>query len=131
MFASSILFVALMSPMAEASVRIGGSSLRINGEVVQSREYSGQCPLALKFTWGVVASSPTVVTYTFSRSDGGHSSTPQTIDLSQPNRSVPIYNDWRLGAKTSQFGDYSGWVQINIMSPNPVSQRIPFIIHCY
>ncbi len=128
---SSVLFVALMSPMAGASVRVGGFSLRINGDVAQNREYSGPCPVDLKFTWGVIASSPTAVTYTFSRSDGGHSSAPQTIDLSQPNRSVPIYDEWHLGAKTSQFGDYRGWVQINIMSPNPVSQRIPFIIHCY
>jgi len=70
------------------------------------------------------------MTYTFSRSDGGHSSMTQTVDLSQPNRSTPIYDVWHLGANKPQFANYRGWVQINIMSPNPVSQKIPFLIHC-
>ncbi len=129
-FASSVLFVPLMSQPAQAGVRIGGSSLRANGQVAQNYEYSGPCPVDLKFGWGVIASSPTAMTYTFSRNDGGHSSTPQRTDLPQPNRSTPIYDEWHLGANRPQFANYRGWVQINIMSPNPVSQKIPFTIHC-
>jgi len=129
-FASSALFVPLMSQSAQAGVRIGGSSLRANGQVAQNYEYTGPCPVYLKFGWGVIASSPMAMTYTFSRSDGGHSSTAQTVDLSQPNRSMPIYDEWHLGANRPQFANYRGWVQINIMSPNPVSQKIPFTIHC-
>jgi hypothetical protein len=119
-----------MTETARAGVRIGGSSLRANGQVAQNHEYFGPCPVDLKFDWGVIASSPSSVTYTFSRSDGGHSSTQQIVDLSQPNRSVPIYDEWHLGANRAQFANYHGWVQINILSPNPVSQKIPFTLHC-
>ena len=115
---------------AFAGVRIGGSSLRANGQIAEGYQYSGPCPVDLKFGWGVIASTPSAVTYTFSRSDGGHTSASRTLDLSQPNRSVPIYDDWRLGAKTPQFRNYRGWVQIDILSPNSVVQKIPFTIHC-
>jgi hypothetical protein len=118
-----------MTQAAYAGVRIGGSSLRANGQVAQNHEYSGPCPVDLKFDWGVIASSPSAVTYTFTRSDGGHSSTQQTVDL-PPNRSTPIYDEWHLGANRVQFANYHGWVQINILSPNPVSQKIPFTMHC-
>ncbi len=130
MLAASVATSFAMSRAAFAGVRIGGSSLRANGQVAQNYEYSGPCPVELKFGWGVIASSPSSVTYTFTRSDGGHSSTPQTVDLSQPNRSTPIYDEWHLGANRAQFANYHGWVEINIISPNPVTQRIPFTIHC-
>jgi hypothetical protein len=53
-----------------------------------------------------------------------------TATLPAANRSVPIYYDWRLGANTPQFQNYTGWVQLNIESPGPVSQKISFTIHC-
>jgi hypothetical protein len=34
---------------------------------------------------------------------------------------------WR---KHQQFADYHGWVELDIESPNPVSQKIGFTIHC-
>ncbi len=126
----SVASVLGIGQVAHAGVRIGGSSLRANGQVAEGYQYSGPCPVDLKFGWGVIASAPTGMTYTFSRSDGGHSSTSQTVDLSQPNRSMPIYDEWRLGANTPQFRNYRGWVQINIVSPNAVAQKIPFTIHC-
>ncbi len=126
----SVVSVLAVGQVAQAGVRIGGSSLRANGQIAEGYQYSGPCPVDLKFGWGVIASSPTAMTYTFSRSDGGHSSTSRTVDLSQPNRSVPVYDDWRLGANTPQFRNYRGWVQIDIMSPNAVAQKIPFTIHC-
>ena len=128
-FACTAGIVFAMTQAAYAGVRIGGSSLRANGQVAQNHEYSGPCPVDLKFDWGVIASSPSAVTYTFTRSDGGHSSTQQTVDL-PPNRSTPIYDEWHLGANRAQFANYHGWVQINILSPNPVSQKIPFTMHC-
>jgi hypothetical protein len=129
--ASFLTSVCAVSQAAHAGIRIGGSSLRANGQVAQNYEYSGSCPVDLKFGWGVIASSPAEVTYTFTRSDGGHSSSSQTVDLSQPNRSTPIYDEWHLGANRGQFANYHGWVEINIMSPNRVTQRIPFTIHCH
>jgi hypothetical protein len=113
-----------------ASVRVGGSSLRANGEVAQGFQYTGSCPVALQFGWGVIPTEPTTVTYSYVRSDGGHSRTSLTADLPNANRSVPIYVEWRLGANNQQFASYSGWVQLNIESPNPVSQKVPFTIHC-
>lgn len=115
---------------AGATVRIGGASLRANGQLAENLEYTGPCPVALKFGWGVIATEPTTVTYTFVRSDGGHSNGSLTANLPGANRSVPIYDDWELGANTSQFQNYSGWVELHIESPNPVSQRIAFTIHC-
>jgi hypothetical protein len=129
-FVCTVVLLLATTETAHAGVRIGGSSFRANGQMAQNHEYFGPCPVDLKFDWGVIASSPAAVTYTFSRSDGGHSSTPQRIDLTQPNRSVPIYDEWHLGANRAQFANYHGWVEINIMSPNPVSQKIPFTIHC-
>src|SRR5579871_472547 len=87
---SSVVSVLSMGHAAYAAVRIGGSSLRANGQVAEGYQYSGPCPVDLKFGWGVIASSPTAVTYTFSRSDGGHTSSSRTVDLSQPNRSMTI-----------------------------------------
>jgi hypothetical protein len=129
-FVCTVAFLFATAETACAGVRIGGSSFRANGQMAQNHEYFGPCPVDLKFDWGVIASSPAAVTYTFSRSDGGHSTSPMTVDLSQPNRSVPIYDEWHLGANRPQFANFHGWVQINILSPNPVSQKIPFTIHC-
>ncbi|HTC93820.1 MAG TPA: hypothetical protein VK699_10245 [Terriglobales bacterium] len=122
--------VVAMAASSYASIRIGGWSLRANGEVAQGFQYTGSCPVDLKFGWGVVSTEPTTVTYTFVRSDGGHSSSPQTASLAGGGRSTPIYDDWRLGADTPQFANYSGWVEIDIQGPNPVSQKINFTIHC-
>ena len=52
------------------------------------------------------------------------------LSVSRPNQSVPVYDDWRLGANTPQFADYKGWVDLIIESPNPLTKRIGFAIHC-
>jgi hypothetical protein len=112
------------------SVRVGGWSLRANGQLAQGFQYTGPCPVSLKFGWGVIATEPTTVTYTFVRSDGGHLNTPLSTYLPAANQSVPVYDDWQLGANTPEFQNFSGWVELNIESPNPVSQKIRFTIHC-
>jgi len=112
------------------TVRVGGWSLRANGEVAQGFQYTGSCPVALKFGWSLLGTAPTTATYGFTRSDGGRSSSPQSIDVPTPNQAVFIYDDWSLGANTPQFANYSGWVQLNVDSPNAVAQKIPFTIHC-
>jgi hypothetical protein len=128
-FAVPVAAFLTLTVTAGASVRIGGASLRANGQLAQRFQYAGPCPVALKFTWGVIATEPTTVRYTFVRSDGGHLTTSRTADL-PANRSVPIDDDWQLGANTPQFQSYTGWVQLNIESPEPVSQKIGFTIHC-
>ena len=115
---------------AHADVRIGGSAFSANGQLARDYQYTGSCPVDLKFDWGLISTEPTTVTYSFVRSDGGHSSTSQSIELPNANRSVPIIDEWNLGANTQQFANYNGWVQINIESPNPISQKINFTIHC-
>jgi hypothetical protein len=128
-----ILLVGTMlvvAGVAQASVRVGGESLRANGQVAQGFQYTGGCPVALKFEWGLIATEPTTVTYSFVRSDENHSSRSSAVELPAANRSVPIYVDWRLGANTPEFANYRGWVQLNIESPNAVSQKISFTIHC-
>jgi hypothetical protein len=113
-----------------ATVRVGGASLRANGELAQGFQYAGSCPVALKFSWGVIGTEPTAVSYTFVRSDGGHQTTSRTISLPNANQSVPIYYDWQLGANTPQFQNYSGWVELDVESPNPVQYKLPFTVHC-
>jgi hypothetical protein len=124
-----LLCLGSVSVMAQ-SVRVGGSSLRANGQLAQGFQYTGSCPVALKFDWGLISTGPTEVAYRFDRSDGGHTTHSDRVTIPRANQSVPVYYDWHLGANTHQFADYHGWVNIIIESPNPVQQKIGFTIHC-
>jgi hypothetical protein len=128
-FAFSLATVIAIAGICHASVRVGGWSLSANGQIAQGFQYTGPCPVHLQFDWGVISTEPTRATYSFVRNDGGHSSDLQTVDL-PANRSVSVTDDWLLGANAPEFSDYTGWVQLNIESPNRVSQRIEFTIHC-
>jgi hypothetical protein len=123
------LCLGSLSLMAQ-TVRIGGESLRANGEVAKGFQYTGACPVNLQFGWGLIGTGPTTVTYRFVRNDGGHSTNSQSVDIPQANRSVPVYETWRLGANTPQFASYTGWVKLIIESPNPLEGKIGFTIHC-
>jgi len=112
------------------TVRIGGSSLRANGQLAQGFQYTGYCPVDLKFGWGVIADKGTTATYHFERSDGGRSTAGQSVPMPMPGRSVPVYYDWKLGANTPKFADFTGSVSIVIDYPNPVEGKIGFTIHC-
>ncbi|HEY1161234.1 MAG TPA: hypothetical protein VGE83_11415 [Terracidiphilus sp.] len=120
----------LLARTSGASVRVGGESLRANGQVIQGHQYMGPCPVDLQFGWGVIGTEPTTMNYHFVRSDGGHSAGSQSVSVPQTNRSVPVYERWRLGANTAQFANYSGWVKLIIDSPNQVEGKIAFTIHC-
>jgi len=128
--ALSLLVNFSVRATAAPSVRVGGWSLRANGQVAQDFKYTGSCPVDLKFGWGLVATAPTTVKYTFVRSDGGHQSSSMTVNIPAANQSVPIYYDWNLGANTAQFQNFSGWVELQIESPNQVTQKVPMEIHC-
>jgi len=124
------LFTVYLVAQGSATVRVGGASLRANGELAQGYQYTGPCPVNLKFGWGLIATAPTSVTYRFTRSDGGHSVQSYTVQIPQAGRSVPVYDDWQLGANTPQFADFHGWVNLIIEGPNQLENRIPFSIHC-
>ena len=124
-----LICLGSVSLMAQ-TVRVGGSSLRANGNVAQGFHYTGSCPVALKFGWGLISTRRTEVTYRFDRSDGGHTTHSERVMIPQANHSVPVYDDWQLGANTPKFADFHGWVNIIIESPNPVQQKINFTIHC-
>ena len=116
--------------LAAQTVRIGGESLRANGELARGFQYTGSCPVDLQFGWGLVSTGPTSVQYHFVRNDGGHSTNSQSVTIPQANHSVPVYDKWRLGANTPQFANYVGWVKILIETPNPVEGKVGFRLHC-
>ena len=124
-----LLCLGSVSLMAQ-TVRVGGSSLRANGQVAQGFQYTGSCPVSLKFGWGLISTGPTEVVYRFDRNDGGHTTHSERVDIPRANQSVPVYYDWQLGANTPKFADFHGWVNIIIEYPNPVQQKIGFTIHC-
>lgn len=105
-------------------------SLRANGQIAQGYQYTGYCPVDLKFGWGLIATNPTGASYHFLRSDGGHSSGSQNVNMPMPGRSVPVYEEWRLGANSPKFANFTGWVKIVIDAPSQVENKIPFTIHC-
>jgi hypothetical protein len=109
---------------------VGGESLRANGQIAQGFQYTGSCPVDLKFGWGLISTRHTEVVYRFDRNDGGHTTHSERVDIPQANHSVPVYYDWQLGANTPKFADFHGWVNIIIESPNSVQQKINFTIHC-
>ena len=124
-----LLCLGSASLMAQ-TVRVGGESLRANGQVAQGFQYTGSCPVNLQFGWGLISTGPTTVNYHFVRNDGGHSSNSQRVHIPQANHSVPVYDPWRLGANTPQFANYTGWVKLIIDSPNAVEGKVGFSIHC-
>jgi hypothetical protein len=126
----AILFCMGSASLMAQSIRVGGSSLRANGELAKGFQYTGSCPVDLQFGWGLISTGPTTASYHFARNDGGHSSSAQTVNLPQANRSVPVYDQWRLGANTAQFANHSGWVNLIIDYPSPIQQKISFTIHC-
>ena len=128
------VFVALfilfaMAGISQGAVRVGGTALTANGQLAQGFQYTGSCPVNLKFDFGLISTEPATVTYSFNRSDGP-SGGSRTKHLPKANQSMPVFDTWRLGAKTPQFANYHGWIEINIASPNPVAKKINFTLHC-
>jgi hypothetical protein len=112
------------------NVRVGGWSLRANGNIAQGFHYTGSCPVDLKFSWGLISQRPTGVRYRFDRSDGGHSTRQERVDLPGGGHSVPVYYDWQLGNHSREFADFHGWVNLIVETREPVEKKIPFTLHC-
>lgn len=130
--AIACLCISLLSEAARAQgpVRVGGWSLRANGQVAEGFQYSGPCPVELQFGWGLISDRPTEISYTFMRSDGGRQTVSTIAHMPQPGRSYPMYYTWRLGANNERFANFSGWVTLILQSPNNLEKRVPFTLHC-
>ena len=111
------------------AVRIGGWSFAANGQVARDRQYTGGCPVDLKFDWGVISTGPSEITYWTSRNDGARSS-PKSIRHPGGGRSIPIVEEWHLGANNGRFANYPGWMEIHIEGTAPATNRIGFTLHC-
>ena len=61
--------------------------------------------------------------------DGGHTG-QKSINIPKANHSVPIYDEWQLGANTAKFKPYKGWVELDITSPNTLKKKIQFTVNC-
>jgi|SRR5450759_3885052 hypothetical protein len=128
--ALSAVSMLAVADAAYGQVRVGGWSLRANGQVAKDFQYTGPCPVDLKFGWGLISPHPTTAAYSFQRSDGGHTSNQRETFMPQASKSVPIYYDWRLGANTPRFANFTGWVELRIESPNADTKRVNFTLHC-
>ncbi len=115
---------------AQSQVRVGGESLRANGQIAQGFQYTGSCPVELQFGWGLISDRPTEIAYTFTRSDGGRQNNSTFARLYQAGRSYPVYYTWTLGANTPRFANYSGSVTLVLQAPNNLEKEIHFTIHC-
>jgi hypothetical protein len=124
-----LICLGSVSLMAQ-EVRVGGESLRANGQVAQGFQYTGSCPVNLKFGWGLISNRPIEVQYRFDRSDGGHSTRQERVNLPGHDHSAPVYYDWQLGAHTHEFADFHGWVNLIVEGRMPVEKKISFTIHC-
>jgi len=123
-----------LPPAAMADIHLGGQSFTANGELPPRRkaggyQYTGSCPVNLRFDWGIVSSDPVDVVYSFERNDGGQAK-PARTTLAGGGQSTPIQDGWSLGANSAEFADFHGWVQLDIRSPYPLSYRMPFTLHC-
>lgn len=118
------------APAVAAQVRLLGYRFSANRVPYNYSSYTGSCPVRLDFDWIMAGTGPTPVSYTFVRSDGGHLAGSRTVELPAGDPRAAILDDWTLGANNFQFANFSGWVELEIESPNPVSQRIPFTLHC-
>jgi hypothetical protein len=125
----ALSIVAATAGNAQAALRIGGTALTANGQIAQGFQYTGSCPVSLKFDWGVISTESTAIAYSFTRSDGGQAGGSRTANL-RANQSAPVFDSWRLGGKTPQFANYHGWVELNITSPHPLTRKINFTLHC-
>lgn len=91
---------------------------------VEPGSHEGPCPVTLTFEAEILAPPlPGPVKYKFVRSDGGQGPVQEIKFLSPGKKKVTT--TWRLS------GDYTGWVQLKILSPGSVeSNRAHFRVRC-
>ena len=110
--------LSILAASLYGAIRIGGWAFSANGQLARDFQYTGGCPVNLKFDWGVIDSQPGTIVFQTTRNDGAQVA-PRSINHPGGNRSIPIVENWRLGANTPQFANYHGWMQLNIQAPAP------------
>ena len=113
-----------------ATVRVGGWAPTANGKVAKNFDYTGSCPVKLKFDWGLLATAPTEATYRYKRSDCSAPSVTKSLKLAKANTSVDVSDTWSLGASNAQFKDFKGWIKLTTFTPNKLEKKIDFTLHC-
>jgi hypothetical protein len=127
LYSRHVLLPGAQSPV---TVRVGGWALTANGKIAKNFEYTGSCPVNLRFDWGLLATAPTEVTYRYKRSDDSEPSATKKVKLAKANTSVDVSDTWDLGANTAEFKDFKGWIKLTTFEPNKVEQKILFTLHC-
>jgi hypothetical protein len=114
-----------------ATVSVVGGSMYANGVLLKHPEnsYEGSCPVNLKFTWTLLSTEPTEVSYSTQRSDDGISATKK-VKIPTANSPVFVSEPWEMGANTPRFKDFKGSIALTTKSPNKADLGIYFTIHC-
>jgi len=114
-----------------ATVSVVGGSMYANGVLLKHPEnsYEGSCPVNLKFTWTLLSTEPTDVSYSTQRSDDGISATKK-INISKANTPVFVSEPWEMGANTPKYKDFKGSITLTTKSPNKADLGIYFTVHC-
>ena len=113
---------------AQAQVRVIGTDLFANGKLAPTFQYSGACPVWLRFYWSLATSEYTGVGYYFQTNTGIR--TPGRRDYVSPSMPLAAYIDWHVGLKTPKLTDQSGWLELHVMYPNVFANTINYTIHC-
>src|SRR6185369_1225693 len=116
---SAVLFVgSFLALMSSSSVSIfGQTGFRVEGAGVEASPvgYTGPCPGTIKFAAKIQANGAGRVKYTWLRSDGA-TAPVEYLDFTEAGIRY-VSTTWTLG-DASVLPRYSGWEQIEILSPN-------------
>jgi hypothetical protein len=117
-----VLALALVGTDAAAETRDFSAALNS-----APANYSGKCPVTIKFTGTITAKKAGKVQYKFIRSNGG--STPmRTLNFSAPGTKA-VSTTWKLGGSSTP--STSGWQTIKILFPVSLeSNQAHFKIQC-
>lgn len=122
----------LIPPPKQPPVTLVSSFFQANGRRIsplangQPAQYTGPCPVDLKFGWDMASVLAAEVSYKLlvgANGQDAYVSDPQRAHL--PGNNIPVPISQGLPFKTNTD---TGWAQI--LSPGLSSPGIPFIIHC-
>jgi len=78
--------------------------------------YQGSCPTTVKFEGSITALAGGRVQYRFLRSDNAQAAAVEAT--LKPGKSLTLQTSWTL------FGNYSGWVQLEVVAPHAVRSEL-------
>ena len=113
---------------AQAEMRVVGTTFFVNGKPVPDFQYSGTCPVWLRFYWSLIDTDFAGMVYYFIPNVG--KPTPRHSQSVWRNQPIPAYIDWQVGANTPKYANYRGWLQLRVTNPNNIANTINFTLHC-